>query len=93
MGNWISESEYKESMKESPARALEILIKKMNDIPDLIRDAQTAQQTAEVIESLAYIRRHYLKDVIEDLEHVKGLQTACLPNMLDIDAVGALWES
>ena len=82
-----------EMLKGSPASSLEYLITKLNEIPDLIRNAQTAQETALVIETLTYIRKYFLKGIIEDLHNVKHLQDISLPEVIDIDRLGTLWEN
>lgn len=83
----MKKADYINSMKETPAGSLEFLIKKMNVIPDQIRNAQTAQETEELLETLKYIRTYFLKDIIEDLERTKSVQSVSLPAEIDLDRI------
>lgn len=89
----ISKEEYIESLKESPAGSLEYLIKKLDQIPDQIRSAKTAKDTADIIETLSFIREDVLKELIEDLRYTEVFQKISLPDLLDLDQAGLLWFS
>ena len=81
----VTKQEYISMMKETPAESVEFMIRKLKDIPDDIRNAQTVLHTQEIIEKLYFLRDNYLNEILNDLERLESQQTIILPDLIDLD--------
>lgn len=80
-----TKDEFISMVKESPAQSLEFLAGKLTELSDALRHSQSAPETQKIIDDLIFTKKYFLAEVIGNVRELSFIQSASLPDLIDIE--------